>query len=152
MNADGSQLFLGDAAARRGPHARAPRHAPGAYRVLARDPDQGFFQQAHIVDHAQPCAALGPMRPQVEDRIADQLTRSVIGHIAAALDDVQSRAAPIQFGIGREDKLTPGISAQRQHRRVLQQQQHVADSVRAPQLYQLLLKPQRPRILHPAQV
>ncbi len=78
----------------------------------------------------------GPSRPpfaftqaaQIEDGITHKLPRPVIGHIAAAIDLVQGHAARGQQLIRSQNVGAPRVAAQRQHRRMLQQQQHVFDA------------------------
>ena len=69
---------------------------------------------------------------QVEDRIADQLARPVIGHVTTAPTVADLHPAPLE--LPPVDEQVPRIAAspQRDHRRVFQQQQRVRDHARAP--------------------
>ena len=90
----------------------------------------------------------GPSRPpvgvaqaaQVEDGVADELAGAVIGDVAAAVDLVEGDAARGKQLIGGENVGAVGVAAQRKHRRMLEQQQHVADAVLLAQRDQLLLQ------------
>ena len=135
---------FGNRATRKRPDAGAARDPPGGHAVLACDADQHFLKPAHIVDHAQ-ASAVGELVPaEVEDGIADQLPGAVIGDVAAALDRVHVDAARGQFSIGGRDEAAPAAdeaaAAQGEHRRMLEQQQHIADLAGAAQLDELLLQ------------
>ena len=53
----------------------------------------------------------------------------MVGHVAAAVDLVQLHAALRKQLIAGEDVRAVSIAAQREHRRMLEQQQRVADQV-----------------------
>ena len=112
------------------PHARSAR----AIRP-ARTPNtpQSRISASSIIR----TKSTGPSRPpfafvqaaQIEDRIAHQLPRPVIRHIAAAIDLVQRHAHAAPACSSEASTLARlRIASQRQHRRMLQQQQHVLDA------------------------
>ena len=75
-NADGGDLFF--AAFRPHPHARQPRHAPASMPNRRRATISTSSRSRTYTMH------VAAVRLQVEDRIADQLSRPVIGDVAAA--------------------------------------------------------------------
>jgi len=83
---------------------------------------------------------------QVEDRIAHKLPRTVIGHIAAAVDLVNFNALLREQFVRRKDVGARAVAAQRQHRRMLHQQQRVADSTGLARSHNLILNAQAFRI------
>jgi hypothetical protein len=142
MNADRGQLALGNPASRRRfrPHAGAPRNALRADAALAGGADQRLFQPTHIIHHAKPLARRVPVLPQVEDGIADKLPRSVVRHIAAALDDMQRNAPRGKLLVRGDNVFAPRIASQGKHRRVLQEQQRIADGAGTAQLNEAVLQ------------
>ena len=62
---------------------------------------------------------------QVDDGIADELSRPVVGHVAAALDLGHLQAAPPKLGGVERQTRGSSAPAQRHHRIVLDQQQQV---------------------------
>ena len=89
-------------------------------------------------------AAVGP---QIEDRIADDLAGPVIRHVAAAAGLEHFDAARRQLIWRREDVRARRrrFDAERQHVRMLQQQQRVGNAVGASVLDQRALQSQRRR-------
>ncbi len=65
---------------------------------------------------------VAPRGLEREDRIADELSRTVIGHVAAATGLVQLDAASGELGRIEADVLGPTTAAQRHDWRVLEQQ------------------------------
>ena len=78
---------------RRTPDARQSADAPRLDAKLAAEADERLFHQAHKVDRADAAAFLAMQAAEIEDGIADELSRAVIGDIAAAIDFVQRDAA-----------------------------------------------------------
>ena len=172
MDADGGDLafshgrvlgrcptsFIQRAAARQvpapqvAPNAGEAGDASGRHAKLTAKPDQRFFHQAHEVDRAQARALRVAQAAQVEDRVADELPRPVIGHVPAAVDLVEGNAARGQQLIGRENVGAPRVAAQREHGRVLEQQQHVADAPRGAQGDEFFLQAQRFAVVHAAEI
>ncbi len=85
----------------------SPADAPSRHAKLAAKPDERLFHQAHKIDRAKARAPPGDpsvaQAAQIEDRVADELPRPVIGHVAAAIDLVESDAARGQQLIGRRE-------------------------------------------------
>ena len=72
-DADGRELV------RRRPRRRsAPARALGRDAEVGRRPDQHLFEVAHVAVH------VAAIRPQIDDRIADELAGTVVGDVAAA--------------------------------------------------------------------
>ena len=94
VDADGCDFFLGDAAAGECPYSGLAGDALGQHAILGAGADQGFFQPADIFDGAEVGTFLaGKFSAQIEDWIADDLARTVIGDVAAAIDFVDLDAA-----------------------------------------------------------
>ncbi len=110
------------------PDASEAADASGRHAQLAAEPDKRLFHQANEVDRAKAVAAGIAQAAQIEDGVADELAGAVIGHVAAAVDLVERDAARGQQLIGGKNVGAAGVAAQREHGRVLQQQQHVADA------------------------
>jgi hypothetical protein len=88
---------------------------------------------------------VAPIRTEVDDRVADKLTGTVIGDISAAPRLVDFYPTLRQKLTAGEDVRTPAVAfdAQRQHMRVLHKQQYVVGASRSTLLNQLTLKRQR---------
>src|SRR5436853_3822322 len=71
-DADGGDLFVTD------PHAGQPGDALAFDTVFANRANQDFFDVAHVTVH------VAAIRLEIDHRIADQLARPVISHVAAA--------------------------------------------------------------------
>ena len=68
---------------------------------------------------------------QLEDRIADELTGPVISHLSAARDPVDGNIALA----ARQQEALIGAAAEREHMRMLEEQERVADFVVVPRCY-----------------
>ena len=102
--------------------------------------DQRLFEQANEVDRAEMRAFFaGQIAAQIDDGIADELAGAVVGDIAAAIDLVQLHAALCEQFVAGEDIGAMRVAAKREHRRMLQQQQRVADEVLLARSDDLLL-------------
>ena len=81
---------------------------------------------------------------EAEDRVRDELAGPVVGDLAAALDADDLDPAPAQLrGIG-EDVALVGVAAERQDRRMLEQEQAITDRAVGAPPGELLLE--RPRL------
>src|SRR6266566_2761928 len=80
--------FFGSAARGSRPNAGFTRFAPGFDAELGGSADHRFFEHAHVPDHVP--ANLG----KVQDRVADDLSRAVIGDVAAAIRSMELDSAP----------------------------------------------------------
>ena len=88
--------------------------------------DNRPLQQSHVGDGAK------PSRPDIDDRLADQLSRTMIGCLAATVGLVNLDTRVFQyFTVGKDVRIT-GPSPQRDHVRMLKQQKRVGDSIRFP--------------------
>lgn len=107
--------------------------------AVARDADQHLFEVAHIPVH------VATIRFEIQNRIPDDLSRTVVRDITAAprlVDFDTSRGK----GLRRDENVrTPPISpnAKCQYRRVLDQKQQVVDLIGAPLLDERTLQSQR---------
>ena len=107
-----------------------------------------FFQQANEFHSAQPWR----ITPEIEDRISDKLPGAVIGDVAAAIDFVERNAAAREQFVGGDHVGTMGIAPQREHRRMLQQQEGVPDSLLVAEFYELLLQRETAIVFHSAEI
>src|SRR5579864_681340 len=111
-DADGSDLLL--PARRAGPCARQARQAPGG------DPERGHGANQHVFEVANIPMDVAPIGSQIEDRIADELTRTVVGDVAAAAGLVHGHAGGCQL-LGAGNEVVPPVpsrSALRYYRSV----------------------------------
>ncbi len=95
---------------------------------------------------------LGSKLRKIEDGIGDQLAGAVKGHVAAAVDLEQLHAALGQKLRRRQHVIELGIAAQRDDRRVLQQQQRVFDAAGLAHLLQGALELQGRAVGDPAKI
>ena len=93
------------------------------------------------------------IRLEVHDGIADDLAGAVIGDVAAAAGLVDLDAARVQHLGRREDVRASAVAAdtERQHVRMLDEQQQVADAVRSPILDERALDLERVRVRYDAE-
>ena len=71
------------------PHAGQAGDTSRAHAEHGAEPDKGLFHATHEVDWPHPSAIGIVQAAQVEDGIADQLARPMIGDVTAAVDLVQ---------------------------------------------------------------
>ena len=72
-------------------------------------------------------ALAGPLAAQIDDGVADKLPGAVIGNIAAAIDLMHLNSVARQPLVADQNIRARCVAAQRNYRRMLQQQQRVAD-------------------------
>ena len=129
----------------------SPTHTPVSPGIRPADdpevgqrPDQRFFQVAQVAVQVLPVFA------QIQDGVADQLPRRMVGDLAAPVhlhDGDALRPQPLR----RRQQVFPlRPPPQRDRRRVFQQQQRVGDLPRLPPPHQLVLPCQRLRVRHQA--
>lgn len=142
VDADGREFGLGDS--RFGPHSGQARHTLGRDGEVSAGSNQGFFKAADEIDRSQslPFAVGHGIPAQIEDGIADDLTGPVEGDVSTAIAFEDLDAA-----LGKEFRRGDhvccfGIAAERDHGRVFEQEQHVADLLFFSQRDQLLLQAQ----------
>ena len=125
---------LGSVDEHAGPAGHAPpRHAEREQRLA----DQ-------LLERAQPRVHVARVaRREVDDRVADELARRVIGDVAAARDLVHADAARRERVRGDEQVLAARAAAERHDRRVLEQQQRVGARAAAPRRDELVLERER---------
>ena len=124
----------------------SPTHTPvspaDAARVTPKSADganQHFLEVAHVAVH------VAAIRIEVDDRIADELTRAVIGDVAAApgLDELDAPRGSASGVSSDVRSIVPRLDAERDDRRMLQEQQLIADRAGFSLLDQLPLQLQR---------
>jgi hypothetical protein len=79
---------------------------------------------------------------QIKDGISDQLSGTVERHISPAVALKHFHAAFRQFLLRNQDIGCSGIAAQRDHRRVLKEQEDIPDAAFFPHFYESLLQTQ----------
>ena len=65
---------------------------------------------------------------QIEDRIADELAGTVIGHVAAAVRGIECDARALQDFVAREQVFHVAVAAERDDVRMLEEQQLIGDA------------------------
>jgi hypothetical protein len=169
MDADGADLsapgagladrftaLVQSAAARRAqsaPDAGEFADAAGGQAEFAAEADEGFFHEPDEVDRPE-AAADGRVAQaaEIEDRVADQLAGAVVGHVAAAVDLVEGDAAAFEQLVRCQNVGTVGVTAQGEHGRVLQQQEHVADAILLAEIDELGLETQGLGVVDAAEI
>ena len=121
------------------PDAGQPLNPSCVHAELAGRANQHLFEIAHITMHI---AAIGT---KVDDRVSHELTGSVVRDVAAATRLVDFDSALSKQLASCQDVRAPAVSfyAERQHMRVLHEQEHVVEMSRLTLLDQLTLKRQR---------
>ena len=76
----------------------------------------------------------------------------MIGDVAATVDLVEGDSARGKQLVGGENVGAVGVAAQSQHRRMLEQEQHVSDAVLLAQRDQLLLQAQGFGVVNAAEI
>lgn len=89
VNADRRDFLLLDGSAGEGPDAGASGDALSRDAEVGTGQDQGFFEATDVVDGSK---ARGEAA-EVEDRVADELTRAMVSDVASAIDFVDFHAA-----------------------------------------------------------
>ena len=89
---------------------------------------------------------------EIEDGVADELAGTVIGDVAAAIDLVEGDAAGGEQLVGREDVGAVGVAAEGENRRVLKQQENVADAAGGAQGDEFVLKAERFAVVHAPEI
>ena len=111
MHAEGGDLLPA------GPDARQARLARGGDPEAAEGADQDLLEIAEVA------ADVAPVRPEVQDRVADELPGTVVGHLPAAVGALDPHAAGLERRGVEQHIGGAGVAAKRDDRRVLQQQQ-----------------------------
>ena len=128
MDADGGDLLFANAAAGQGPDAGEFADALRGHAEVFAGEDEGLFHQADEVDGAEVRAAFaGQVAAEIEDGVADELAGAVVGDVAAAVDLVDLDAAAGKELVGGEDVGAGGVAAEGEDRRVLEEEERVAD-------------------------
>jgi hypothetical protein len=116
--------------------------------------NQNFFEFSHIFNCTQSLAA-GLVRrksPQIEDGIANQLSRAMKRNIPSAIRFKDLNAALGEELGRRENVFLFGITTESNHRRVLKQQENIANAPIFAQIDKLLLQPQGGRVIKRAEL
>ena len=116
----------------------SPSTRPASTPQSGGRPNQHFFEIADVPMH------IAPIGTQVENRIAHHLSRSVVGDVSAAPGLVNLDAAGCQDVGAGPDVRSPAVAlhAERQHMRMLDEQQDVVNPAGPPLLDELTLQRQ----------
>src|SRR4029079_1023247 len=101
-------------------------NTPGRHAIVRADADHHLFDVAHIDVH------IAPIGLEVDDRVTDDLSRSVIGHIATA-PGLEHIDAQLGEPLGRgHDVGTTAVSANTKsnHRWMLKEEEEVGNPAR----------------------
>src|ERR1700750_1173232 len=140
MHADGGDFFFADAAAGHGPNAGELADALGKHAEVAAGADECFFEQANVVYRAEVRAFFaGEIATQIDDGVSDELTWTVVGDIAPAVDLVQLDASLGKQVVADEDVGARRISSEGKNWWVLQEEKRVVDQVLLSSCDDLLL-------------
>ncbi len=130
MDADGGDFFLLNAASGNRPDAGSPGDALCHHAEVAAGTDEDFFEQTNIIHWTKMGTFFaGQIAAQIDDRVADELARAMVGDIAASIDLVQFDAALLQKLVRGEDVGTAGIAAESEDWGVFKQEEGVADEI-----------------------
>jgi hypothetical protein len=89
MPRDGGDFLFRDGAAGDGPDAGASGDALRGDTEVGAGADEGFFEEADVLDGSEARVEAA----QIEDGVADELSGSVVGDVASAIDLVDLDAA-----------------------------------------------------------
>jgi hypothetical protein len=103
------------------PDARRTRGAAGLDSEVARRADENFFERSHVPGN------IAPVLGEVENRVADQLARPMVGDVAATIDVKYLGAARGEELSGNQHILGPGVAPQRVDVRVLEEEKRVGN-------------------------
>ena len=124
VDADGSDLFLKDAAPGEGPDTGALADALGHDAEVAAGADKNLFEQTNVVDRTEVRAFLaGEVAAEVDDGIADELARAVVGDVSTAIDFVEFDSALGEKIVAGENVGAMAVAAKSEDRRVFEQEQ-----------------------------
>jgi len=115
VHADGGDLALLH------PDAGATGNAARRQAELRQCIDNHLLEPAHVGDHVPPPLA------EVEDRVAHQLSGTVIGDVAAAVRLEKLDAGPLEHLRTRQQVLPAPVAAQGDHVGMLEQQKLIRD-------------------------
>src|SRR5882724_9899964 len=130
------------------PDAGQAGNAFGDHAEIAAGADERFFQLADKINGAN--ARL--KSTQIKDGIADELAGAVEGDVAAAIGFMQFNAIGGKKLARSDDVFCSTIAAQSDHRRMLQQEQRMADASFFHQTDERLLQLERDGVIHSAEI
>ena len=129
MNADRGDLLLRYRAACKSPNASATADPLRGHAKIATGADEYLFEKADEIDRAEVRAALArEIATQVDDWIADKLARAMVGYVSTTIDLVDLHASTGEVLVRSKNVGARGVTAQSEHRGMLQEEQRVADA------------------------
>ena len=131
-----------------GPDTGHAADALGLDGVLGADAHQDLFKEADVGDDSE----FGSERAQIEDGIGDKLSGTVKGDIAAAIDLVNLNATGGEQLARGDDVALAGVAAQGDDRRMLDEEQHVANALLLAELDERLLQAQSGCVIAAAEI
>src|SRR5262245_24819970 len=116
-HADGANLLSAN------PRTRQSFHAMRGHAVVSADANHHLLEIANVLMH------IASVRTQIEDRVSDDLSGAVIGHIAAATGFVHLYAVHCKLPFGGCDMRTAVMpDAEGNHGWMLEQEQHIGNA------------------------
>ncbi len=129
MNADGGDLLLRYRAACESPNASATADPLCEHAKVATGADEYLFEKADEVDRAEVRAALvREIAAQVDDWVADELARAMVGYVSTTIDLVDLYASMGEVLVRSKNVGARGVTAESEHRGMLKEKQRVADA------------------------
>lgn len=131
MDANCGDFLFGDAASGDCPYAGAFADALRGNAEVFAGEDERLFDQTDEVYRAEVRTALAwEVAAEVEDGVADELARTVVGDVSSAIDLVYLDAFLGEELVGGQDVGTCGVSTEGEDRGMLEEQEGVADLIR----------------------
>ncbi len=134
------------------PDARQSANATGLNTEFGAKADESFFQKADEVHGADAATTLITQAAQIEDGVANELARAVIGDVTATVDVVECDTAAGKKFTGGKDVGAVRITAQGKDRRMFEEQKNITDAVLLAHFNQLRLKTQRFAVVDAAEI
>src|SRR4051812_9145462 len=130
------------------PNTGKTRNALSDYAQIAAGANERFFQLADKI-HGADARLKGT---EIENRIANKLSGAVEGYVTTTIGLMQFNSIGSQELARCDDVLRSGIAPHRDHRRVFQQKQRMANASFFYQLDKGLLQLQRNGVIHAAEI
>ena len=134
------------------PDTGESRNTAGANAVDSAEADEGFFHHADEVDGAKASATRIVEPTKIEDGVADELARAMVGDVAASIDFVKGDTAAGEQLVGREDVGAAGIAAEGENRRVFEKEKGVFDETFETQSCDFCLELQRVVVAYASEI
>ena len=129
-----------------GPDAGEALNPFGRDAKRSGHPDQNLFEIADVLVH------VAPVRAEIEDGIADELTGTVVGDVSATtgLEDLHARFLQVGRTGEHVGPIVAGLHTEGDDRGMLKEQELIRNASRSPLLDEAFLEIQRLGIRHDA--